>query len=216
MSLNYNESEKPLIYLYNSHQNETYSKEYLEEYNITPDILMASKMFKEKLDNLKIYTIVEEADILSYMKNHNLDHSGSYIASRVYLKEAINKYSDAYLYIDLHRDAATHDSTTTTINGLKCAKILFVIGLEYDTYESNLEVATTLNDLILNKYPALTRGIMKKKGVGVNGVYNQDLKDNVILIELGGNESNIDEINNTLDLLAEIIGDYINEKKEKN
>ena len=56
---------------------------------------------------------------------------------------------------------------------------------------------------------------MKKEGYGVNGVYNQDLKENVILIEIGGNENNIEEVNNTLDLVAHVIGEYINEKEEK-
>ena len=53
---------------------------------------------------------------------------------------------------------------------------------------------------------------MKKKGYGVNGIYNQDLKGNVILIEIGGNENNIEEINNTLDIMALVIGEYLNEK----
>ena len=92
---------------------------------------------------------------------------------------------------------------------------VFVIGLEYSTYEKNLSVANELNNIIINKYPTLTRGIMKKEGYGVNGVYNQDLSSNVILIEVGGNENNIDEINNTLDLLSEVIGEYLNEKEKK-
>ena len=53
---------------------------------------------------------------------------------------------------------------------------------------------------------------MKKQGYGVNGVYNQDLASNVILIEIGGHENNIDEVNNTLDLVADAIKEYLNEK----
>ena len=209
----YNETEEPDIYIYNSHQGETYSMEYLEDYNIVPDVLMASYMLEDKLDNLKINTIVEESNILSYMKENNLDHSGSYKASRVFLTKAINNYPNAKLYIDLHRDAASHDVTVTTINGKVCAKVLFVIGLEYETYEKNLSIVTQLNNIILKKYPSLTRGIMKKEGYGVNGVYNQDLANNVILIEIGGHENNIEEINNTLDLIAQVIGEYLNEKE---
>ena len=54
---------------------------------------------------------------------------------------------------------------------------------------------------------------MKKQGYGVNGIYNQDLDERVILIEIGGHENNIEEINNTLDLIAEVIGEYLNEEK---
>ena len=45
-----------------------------------------------------------------------------------FLKTAINTYPNMDLYIDLHRDAATHKVSTTTINNKPCAKVLFVIG----------------------------------------------------------------------------------------
>ena len=189
--------------------------EYLEDYNIVPDVLMASNMLKDKLDSIGIESIVEESDILAYMKDNNLNHAGSYKASRHFLKQAIENYPSIKLFIDLHRDAASHKSTITTVDGKVCAKVLFVIGLEYKTYESNLSVATKINNIILKEYPSLTRGIMKKEGYGVNGIYNQDLASNVILIEIGGNENNIEEINNTLDLIAQVIGEYLNEEKEK-
>ena len=209
-----NEIKKdPLIYIYNSHQGETYSSEYLEDYNIVPDVLMAANILKDKLENININTVVENSNILAYMVENKLDHSGSYIASRVFLEKAMTEYPNAKLYIDLHRDAASHEMTYIDINGKPCAKILFVIGLEYDTYQENLNVVTKLNNISDNKYPGLSRGIIKKQGHGVNGVYNQDLASNVILIEMGGNENNIEEVNNTLDLVANIIGDYVNEKE---
>jgi len=209
----YIEVDKPRIYIYNSHQGETYGMKYLEEYNITPNVLTASNMLKEKLNNLGINTIVEESNILEYMKKQGLDHAGSYIASRYFLENTIKKYNSLELYIDLHRDSISHDASYININGKDCAKILFVIGLEYDTYQNNLNVVEKINNIINNNYPGLSRGIMKKEGYGVNGVYNQDLNSNVILIEIGGHENNIEEINNTLELVANAIKEYINEKE---
>lgn len=209
----YVENEEPLIYIYNSHQGETYSYEYLEEYNIIPDVLMASKMLKEKLEKLGIKTIVEENDILKYMEVNNLDHSGSYIASRFFLEKVINKYPSIKLFIDLHRDAIAHDLSHTIINDKDYAKVLFVIGLENPYYENNLYITNKINEKIKLNYPSLTRGIMKKQGYGVNGVYNQDLNNNIILLEMGGHENNIEEINNTLDIIAKILKEYINEKE---
>lgn len=213
ISFVYGENKEPLVYIYNSHQKEAYSREYLEEHNIIPDVLMASNMLKDKLENIGIKSIVEQNDITAYMKENNLNHAGSYKASRYFLTSAINNYSDAKLYIDLHRDAVTHSASTTTIDNKPCAKVLFVIGLENPNYQENLNIVTKLNNIILEKYSSLTRGIMKKKGSGVNGIYNQDLNSNVILIEIGGNENNIEEVNNTLDLIAIVIGEYINEKR---
>lgn len=214
IKLVYKEENKPQIYIYNSHQGEKYSYKYLEEYNIIPDVLMASQMLSEKLNNLGIHAIVEENNILEYMDKNNLDHSGSYIASRYYIEKAMEKYDSIDLYIDLHRDAISHNASYININGKDCAKILFVIGLEYSTYQNNLSIVEKINTIINNKYPNLSRGIMKKRGYGVNGVYNQDLASNVILIEIGGNENNIDEVNNTLDLVAESIKEFLNEKEK--
>lgn len=213
ISFVYGENKEPLVYIYNSHQNESYSREYLEEHNIIPDVLMASLMLKDKLKSIGINSIVEESDIPAYMKEQGLSHAGSYKASRYFLTSALNNYPNAKLYIDLHRDAASHSVSTTTIENKPCAKVLFVIGLENPNYQENLNIVTKLNNIILEKYPSLTRGIMKKEGYGVNGIYNQDLNSNIILLEVGGNENNIEEVNNTLDLIAIVIGEYINEKR---
>ena len=206
--------EKPAVYIYNSHQGEQYSYKYLEDYNIVPTVLTASYMLSEKLNNQGIYTIVEENDILKYMNDNNLDHSGSYIASRYFLNKIMSEYDSISLFIDLHRDAINHNNSYIQIDGKDYAKILFVIGLENPNYQNNLKIEEKLNSIINNKYPNLSRGIMKKQGYGVNGVYNQDLNSNVILIEIGGHENNIEEVNNTLDLMAIVIKEYLNEKKE--
>ena len=211
----FEENKSPVIYIYNTHQGEKYSMKYLEEYNIVPDVLTASLMLSEKLNNLGINTLVEENNILEYMNKNNLDHSGSYIASRYFLQNTMNKYNNIKLYIDLHRDAISHDLSYIKINDKDCAKILFVIGLENPNYLNNLNVVEQLNNIINTKYPNLSRGIMKKKGYGVNGIYNQDLNSNVILIEIGGHENNIDEVNNTLELVSIAIKEYLNEEEKK-
>ena len=207
------DSNKPLVYIYNSHQTESYSMEYLEDYNINPTVQMTAYILKEKLGNLGIDVVVEDANISSYLKENNMKYSQSYEASRYYLKQVIDRYDGIVLYLDVHRDAIDHDSSTVNINGLDCAKIMFVVGKEYDTYLSNLENTNHLNDMIKEKYPDLTRGVIQKEGKNVNGVYNQDLSPNIMLLEIGGNYNNISEVLNTIDLITPIIGEYINEKK---
>jgi len=213
VNFSYNENELPLVYIYNSHQGENYSNKYLTDYNIVPNVLTASYMLEEKLKNIGINTLVEENNILAYMKENNYDHSKSYIASRHFLTKTFEKYNSIKLYIDLHRDSVSHNYTTAVIDNKSYAKIMFVIGLNYNTYESNLSIANILNNKLNEKYPGLSRGILKKGNIGANGVYNQDLNPNIILIELGGYENDIDEINNTLEVLSIIIGEYINEKE---
>ena len=204
--------KEPLVYIYNSHQKEEYSKDYMEDYNVNPDVFLASHIMQEKLNNKGINTLVMEDDITAYLNNNNLDYSKSYQASRFYLKPALDKYKSVKLFIDLHRDSTPKDVSTIEIDSKIYAKVMFVIGLEYDTYETNLSIATAINDKINAFNPNLSRGILKKQGYGVNGVYNQDLQGNVILIELGGDKNNLEEITNTIDVLVNVIGDYVNEK----
>ena len=203
----------PKVYIYNSHEWEMYMYNDLES-SLVPNVMLASSMLKEKLESIGIKTIVEKNSILEYMNYNNMDSSESYKASRHFLDMVYLEYPNLDLYIDLHRDALTHDISTVYIEDKAYAKILFVIGLENSNYEVNLNVVNKLNNILLRDYPNITRGIMKKEGYGVNGVYNQDLNGNVILIEVGGNENNIDEVYNTLDVLAKVIGEYINEKEK--
>ena len=207
------EETKPLVYIYNSHPNEEYSKEYLEEHNIIPTVYTAATMLSEKLNNLAINTIVE-SNIANYMNENNLNHAESYIASRYYLEKIMKEYDNIDLFIDLHRDSIPHNLSYININSKNYAKVLFVIGLQNPNYNKNLSLVETLNTNINNKYPNLSRGILKKEGAFVNGIYNQDLNENVILIELGGYQNNIEEINNTLDILSIILKEHLYEKKE--
>ncbi len=206
-SLNVN----PSVYIYNTHQSEAYAGEALEGYNIKPGVMMASYLLQEKLADQNIKADIMEDNITDYLNLNNMKYSKSYSASRQFLQDALNKYSDYKLIIDLHRDSISKEKSTTIINNKSCVKISFVVGKDHTGYEANLNKVTQLNNKIKDKHPELTRGIITKGGAGSNGIYNQDLSPNIILIEMGGPENTIDEVLNTIDLLAPIIGEYINE-----
>ena len=84
--------------------------------------------------------------------------------------------------------------------------------MQHHKLSSTFQSANIATNSLEEKYPGLTRGVLKKEGEYVNGVYNQDLNPNIILLELGGNNNNIDELTNTIDLIIPIIGEYINER----
>ena len=203
--------KEPEVYLYNTHQGETYKGDALEGYNITPGVMMASYILQNKLAERNIKALVMEDNIIDYMNINNMKHSKSYQASRIFLKEALEINQNLKLIIDIHRDSVEKNKSTTIVNNKSCAKILFIIGEEYQTYEQNLDVTNKINNKIKEKYPNLTRGIITKGGKGNNGVYNQDLNPNITLMEIGAYENTIDEILNTIELIAPIIGEYINE-----
>ena len=202
---------KPIIYLYNTHQLENYNNKNLSIYNITPNVLMASYILKEKLNKNGISTIVEDTNLSEFLNLNHWNYASSYKATRMLLLEKMNKYDSLKYFIDIHRDSVNRNSTTVTINNKTYAKILFVVGLEHKNYEYNLEVTNKLNDLIKETYPSLTKGIYKKSGKGVDGIYNQDVDKNCILIEIGGVDNTIEEVYNTLEVLSNVLTKFVGE-----
>lgn len=203
------EVQEPIVYIYNTHQTEGYQRSNNASYNITPSVLMAGYILRESLNDLGIPTLVETNDITEVLRIHNWKYKYSYAASKILLQDAMEKNKSLKYFIDLHRDSMSHEITTTQIENKSYAKVLFVIGKDHENYEQNLKMATAINDYIKNINPKLTRGISLKGGSGVNGIYNQDISPNAILIELGGQYNNITEINNTISILSKAIHAYV-------
>ena len=204
-------SSKPTVYLYNTHQTESYNKQIMEAYNISPTVMIASYMLRERLNSLGINTIVETAEIKKVLNANNWVYSDSYKASRLLLDKAIKDNPTLEIFIDIHRDSSIYQSTTLIDRDKSYAKCLFVVGLDYQNYERNLKNAEHLNEIIKSYNSNISRGVLKKSGVGVNGIYNQDFHNNTFLIEIGGQYNNIDEVRNTINLLANSIKKYIEE-----
>ncbi len=205
----------PIVYIYNSHQLENYNSSNLDIYGITPNVLMASYLLKEKLNSKGVSTIVEDSNLTEFLAINGWNHASSYKASRIFILDKKNKYSSLRYFIDIHRDSVGKSSTTTSIDGKDYAKVLFVVGLEHDNYKANLKTAEDINDLVNKYYPSLSKGILKKEGAGVDGIYNQDISPNSILIEVGGVDNNIDEVLNTVEAISNVIFYYIKGEKSE-
>lgn len=192
-----NSDTASLIYLYNTHQTEEYSEKELVEYSIRPTVMVADYIIQDILNKNNYKTIVEERKIKDILNQNAWNYSSSYKASRILLEDIkLNNPSLKY-FIDIHRDSLTKDKTTTTISDKSYAKILFVIGLENNNYEKNLKFTEEINTCLNKNYPTLSKGIYKKQGAGVNGIYNQDFSPYTILVEIGGYENTINEIMNS-------------------
>lgn len=209
----YNIDNQPIIYLYNTHQTEKYKPSINNDYKVKPTVYEASMILKEILNTKNIKTIIEEGSIPDLLNANGWDYSYSYQASRYYIKETIKKYPNLKLIIDIHRDSVNHKASTIKLNNKNYAKVLFVLGLKNQNNKKNLEKMNILNELINKNYPGLSRGIIKKEGKYVNGIYNQDIKDNIILLELGGDENNLEEVTNTCIALSNILEIYLKENK---
>ena len=199
--------KKPIVYIYNTHESESYSLPFVSDYSVTPDVKLASYILKDYLNDFGIESFVEKKSIKKYLNKYKLDYTGSYAASRAYMKEEL-KNNNYKILIDLHRDSARHKYTLYEKNNKKYAKIMFVLTTKHKNYKKNESFVTNINKRIIKKYKGLSRGIIKRDDV----IFNQDLSPRAILIELGGVDNTLEEINNTLYVLAKVIKDYIKEE----
>lgn len=204
-----NQEKKPTVYIYNTHQTEKYNNKYLTNYSITPTVMIASYMLKENLEEYGIYAYVEEEDFQKILNKNKWKYAKSYMVSRSLIEKRKQEMPTLKYYIDLHRDSVKKKHTTTTIENISYAKVMLLIGLDNAKYKDNLKETEIINNMIKEKYPTLTRGIYKKGGKGVNGVYNQDYSKYVFLFEIGGVDNDISEVNNTMTILTQILVEYI-------
>src|SRR5690625_4233584 len=214
--------DREVVFIYNSHNYESFlphlpgvtdpNLAHHSEVNVTK----VSDRFAEKLNEHGIGTQVDGTDVMKILNEKDWGYGRSYQASRDSVADVIATNGDLQYVFDLHRDSVPRDITTKTIDNKDYAKILFVIGAEYSGYEKNLALAKELNTLIEEKYPGLSRGIIKKEGPGSNGVYNQDLSENSLLIEFGGYDNTLEELYRTADAVAEIFSKFYWEAEKVN
>ena len=204
--------EKPIIYIYNSHQGEEYAHSTFAEFSVQPTVLFADYALENVFNKNNYQTMVEEASIKEILNINGWKYAYSYMASRILLENAKSSTPSLKYFIDVHRDSLERERTTVTIGDKVYAKTIFLIGLENEKYEENLAFTEEINSLMNTKYPNLSKGIYKKGGAGVNGVYNQDFSNRTILIEIGGYENTPSEVLNSAlafaDCFMEVISKY--------
>lgn len=190
----------PLIYVYNTHQTEGY-----DNY----DVVMAAKLLTDKLNDAGFTSIFEEASVKAFLENNNLKYYKSYVASRNYMNTALSNNPSLKYFFDIHRDSVNKNVSTINIDGKSYAKTLLVVGLDNPNNANNFKNANMLNSIINSKAPGISRGVVMHGGEGYNGVYNQDLSDNVFLIEVGGKDNTKQEVENTINIIYESILEYV-------
>lgn len=201
--------DAPTVYLYNTHQTEDYRATSFLEYSINPNVMMTSYILQEQLEKKGYQVLVEEASVSELRQAMGLSYAGSYQVTKSMMTSAKQKYPSLTYFIDLHRDSISYDKTTLTVNNTTYAKILFIVGMENLNHQANLDFTTRIDQLLNQKQPGITKGIYKKAGEGVNGVYNQDFAPKTILVEMGGQDNTIDEVYRTTILLGEVLDEVM-------
>lgn len=207
-----NEEENPIIYIYNTHQTEEYAPSNYAEFSINPTVIMSDYILEDIFNKNGYKTLVEERSIKEVLNNNGWKYVNSYQASRIFLEDSIIKHPSLKYFIDVHRDSLKKEKTTISIDNKNYAKIVFLIGTENSNYQANLSFTEKINNKLNSLYPGLSKGIYKKGGEGVNGVYNQDFSPTTILVEMGGYENTTTEVLNTTIAFSKCFLEVLNEE----
>lgn len=188
------ESYKPIV-----EQTKGITASY-DHYDDQTNIFSMQDMMKNYLQLNGITPSVLDFDVMGNGAKLNQ----SYKIVRPVLAEQLTKQKYD-LVLDLHRDSVPAKATTLVLDGERYAKVAFVVGAEHAGYKSNLTYATALSEQLNQMVPGISRGIIKKQGDDVNGIYNQDLSPMMLLVEFGGIDNNEQELERTMAVLAKAI-----------
>ncbi|WP_243521781.1 stage II sporulation protein P [Bacillus pseudomycoides] len=208
--------KRQVAFIYHSHSWES----YLPLLNLTTDpdpnkatssvtnISILGERFRDQLANEGIGAVNDKTDVGKRLISKGLNSNSSYKMSREIVQEAMAGNQELQYFFDLHRDSARKNVTTKAIGDKSYAKLAFVIGKGNKNYTKNLQLATALHEAINKKYPGVSRGVIQKGFQTGNGVYNQDLSGQAILIEVGGVDNTSEELNRSIDVLAKAFSEY--------
>lgn len=176
------DSKEPVIYLYSSN----FEKELINKnnYEINSTIMLIY-ILKGLLDRNKLST---DALNINLSELISLNSKDAYEISRLYLKEALDKYN-----IKLALDIQIGENESVVIDNKKFSKINFLIN---SNYEKNIENVNKLTTIISKKYPELIND-----NIEVENSLNEDI-NNVLVIQIGSKESTLEEIYNTFSILS--------------
>jgi stage II sporulation protein P len=206
--------ERKVVYIYHTHTTESYLpmlknvKNANSAYHSEANVTLVGDRLGKSLEDQGIGTNVDKTNFMKKLNEKGWSFTKAYSMSRPTVETAMAGNKELEYVIDIHRDSQRYKITTADINGKKYAKVAFVIGGKNPLHDKNKQLASELHKRIEAKYPGLSRGVFLKDSPGSNSLYNQDLTRNAMLIEFGGIDNNLDELNRTADAVAEIFSDY--------
>ncbi|MBM7607300.1 stage II sporulation protein P [Lysinibacillus composti] len=173
-------------------------------YHSSSNITEFEEIIKKHFNLNSLNTKFLGVDTMDELKKTNRTFSEAYNVVRPFLSTELQK-NNYDLVVDLHRDSAKREISTLNYKNQSYGKLYFVVGEDHRDYSKNQSYAQQISDQLNELVPGISRGVIGKKGEHVDGIYNQDLANNMVLIELGGIENTQEEINRTISVLAKAI-----------
>lgn len=213
--------DEPLVLIYHTHTTESYTS--TDKYHITYTN-GDNYRSKESEHNMiavgnEITKVIEEkygVKVIHDTTTHDIPYDQSYKRSKETIEKDLKKYPSIKYVFDVHRDGLTvtdgnKKKYKVSINNTPCAKIMMVVGLNHDNSAKNSKFSDEVYKKMKEMYPGLPLSTVKRE----TATYNQFVRDNAVLFEVGSNLSTLEEAKASGTLLGDVIGKIITEKELK-
>lgn len=194
------------VMIYHTHTTESYVGRSLQN-NI---ISLGSGTVVDVGNKLK--KVLEQKYNISVLHN-TTDHTRpelrtAYIRSLETVRNVLADFSSIDVLIDLHRDGLANVdrfAPKIEVDGKYVAQIMIVVGtdfsgLKHPNWQQNLAFAVSLQELLEEVCPGITRPIYISRHR-----YNQHLLDNAVILEVGGNGNTLEEAKRSAEFLAKAL-----------
>ncbi|MBW3112344.1 stage II sporulation protein P [Bacillus sp. MCCB 382] len=210
------EREEPSIYIYHSHDKESFIPEISanqssEAFDDSTNITLVGKRLHQLLNERGINTIHEQISVGDVLDKRQWSFDQSYVVSRERFQEVLKDHTKVKMALDIHRDSRKKPETTLTVENKEYARMMFIVSKSSKNFEENLRFANLLHKKIEKNMPGLSTGVLvkSKENPDEQNTYNQDLLEQSVLMNVGGEENTLEEEYRTIEVLAEIIADIM-------
>ena len=208
----------PVVLIYHTHAEEAYrqTRDYTYEetgpetyktLDKTKSVAALGELLKAALEERGFAVIHDDTDV------EPPEIRSAYSRSL----EVMEKYPEATVYIDLHRNTANvraKKDDVVELDGRRCARMFFVVGTgigthegEYDTahdWQQNYALAKAVTERLRAVDPRFALDIRLKVGR-----YNQHVSPLSMLIELGHNANTFEDAQNSIPYLADALAETL-------
>lgn len=167
------------------------------------DIVDVGEALVKQLNGHGIAAVHSQAihDYPSFMK--------AYGASEITVKNMLAANPSLQMIFDIHRDAGKKEDYTVTVNGVSVAKISIVVAVGQDDlvqphWQQNHAFAKLIDAKLNERYPGISQGIRLD-----NWRYNQHLHPRALLIEVGCQENQKEEVIRSIELFGDIVAEIL-------
>jgi stage II sporulation protein P len=186
----------PRVLIYHTHTSESFLPSSGEAFSDDMDktVAVLGKYLAEILEGEYGFTVLHHCEIF------DVPRRCAYEKARPSVESVLAEHPEIKVVLDLHRDGVSRSITTATIDGKDTGRILFVLGSGHPGWNNNLRFALFLQDALEEVCPGLSRGIRKQPFT-----YNQHLHQRSLIVEVGGHENSVLEVQRAIPFLAKAL-----------